>query len=658
MEEPPTSSAERGNGRHTVRALRLVTDLAVLSAAYWMAFVLRFEFLFPLKIAKLFFFTWPYVVLFQYVVLVVFEVPSLAWRYVGIREAGKILRAVAVSIAVLTVVRLGFAAVGGHARFVRIPLGVLAMDFMIAFLGLGGVRVLRRVLAERQERARRVGQRPVIAKRTLLVGAGQAGVLVAREIRQRPDLGLDVVGFIDDDVEKQGTVIHGFKVLADQTRIKDLVKRHKVEQVIITMASAAPGAIRAILRRCEAVPVSVKIIPGVFEIIGEKVNLTRIREVTIEDLLGRDSVQLETEAIEEFLANRSVMVTGAGGSIGSELCRQVLKFSPARLLLVERGENALFNIHREFIGAGMSDAVVPVLCDVADPARVEEVFEKYQPDVVFHAAAHKHVPMLEWNPGEAVKNNILGTKNIADAADRWAVSAFVLISTDKAVRPTSVMGCTKRVAEVYIQSLSEKSGTRYLAVRFGNVLGSAGSVVPIFKEQIRGGGPITVTHPEMKRYFMTIPEACQLVMEAGAIGHSGEILVLDMGQPVKIVDLARDLIRLSGFGEDEIPIVFSGVRPGEKLFEELASEGENLGKTRHPKVFIGNIARHPRDLVWAEMQRIAEKALELRTVGETRGLLAVLVPEMQPAEKSEVAPDADDVAHEEASAAGRVAWST
>jgi FlaA1/EpsC-like NDP-sugar epimerase len=455
-------------------------------------------------------------------------------------------------------------------------------------------------------------------------------------------MGIEVVGFVDDDAMKVGTVIQGHKVLGDSASIARIAKERSAEQAIITIASAAGSTIRKIVEVCEKAGLPVKIIPGIYEILQGKVGISRIREVTIEDLLGREAVELDLEAIGRFLRGKRVLVTGAGGSIGSELCRQVARFDPEQIILLEQAENPLFEIDGEMRRERPNLDAVPVIADVCDSNRVDTVFSRFRPQVVFHAAAHKHVPMMEWNPGEALKNNIFGTRKVADAADRFGAEAVVMISTDKAVNPTSVMGASKRVAEVYVQALARRSKTKFVAVRFGNVLGSAGSVIPTFKEQIRRGGPITVTHPEMKRYFMTIPEACQLVMEAATMGQGGEIFVLDMGEPVRIADLARDLIRLSGLTEEEIPIVFTGVRPGEKLFEELSTNGENMSRTRHPKIFIGRIAEYPYAKVTENLAVIAG-VTNAATRAEAVAALRTCVPEMCDSEASRLATPAHPV---------------
>jgi len=620
------------------RGLQVVVDISVLCIAFALAFLFRFELALKLQDAKLLFFTLPYVVLFQYIVMVLMGVPSITWRYVGLRDMLRITLAVSIAVAVLAGLRLGLEPYSGHVRFLRIPLGVLAMDFVMVFLGITGVRVLRRILAERAKRQHIIQASE--RKRTLLIGAGKTGSLVAREIVERPDLGLELVGFADDNVVKIGTLIQGAKVLGDTHSLPALVARQQVEQVIITMGTVSPDVIRRLVSTCEKAGLPAKIIPGMHEILDGRINLTRIREVTIDDLLGREAVQLNVEELRAFLSGKCVLISGAGGSIGSELCRQVANLDPERLVLVEQAENALFHIHQELKRTVPEVAIVPCICDICDAERVRTVFSEHRPEVVFHAAAHKHVPMMEWNPGEALKNNVFGTRKLADAADEHGVSAFVLISTDKAVNPTSIMGATKRVAELYIQSMSHASKTKFVAVRFGNVLGSAGSVIPTFKEQIRRGGPVTVTHPEMQRYFMTIPEASQLVMQAAAMGEGGEIFVLDMGKPVKIVQLAQDLIRLSGFSEDEIRIAFTGVRPGEKLFEELSADAENLAKTRHPKIYIGTIEGCTRERVLEQLARM-EAVLSSSCRAVVQRALSGLVPEMcEPSEAA--APEQGD----------------
>ena len=620
-----------------MRGMQVALDLLILSAAWGLAFLLRFELEIPDLYTKVLFFTWPYAVLFQYAVLMLFKVPRFAWRYVGLGEVVRILAALSTATAVLLVLRIGLAPVGGYAVYAMIPLGIVGIQFALAFMGVTGVRVLRRILAEREERGHKLRDSDVVVRRTLLIGAGRAGVMVAREVAQNPHLGFRIVGFIDDDSAKHGSVIHGTRVLGGSDRLAELAHEHGTEQAVISITSAPGQVIRRIVEACEAIALPVKIIPGIHEILQGRVNLSRIRRVTIEDLLGREAVELDQEAISAFIHGKRVVITGAGGSIGSELCRLCARLAPERLLLVEQAENGLFNIHSELKRVCPDVDAIPVIADVCDEARVEQIFADYAPDVVFHAAAHKHVPMMELNPAEAIKNNVFGTRTVAEAADRHGVGAFVLISTDKAVNPTSIMGATKRVAEITIQGLSQQSSTKFMGVRFGNVLGSAGSVIPIFREQIRLGGPVTVTHPEMARYFMTIPEACQLVLQTATMGRGGEIFVLDMGEPVKIVQMARDMIQLSGFSEDEIPITFVGVRPGEKLFEELSMDSEQMTRTRHRKIFIGKIETYAAETVQQGLEQLRRVAGSTSRE-EVRGVLRRVVPEMHDPDDVQPAP--------------------
>ena len=600
-------------------------DLAVLSAAYWLAFLFRFEFSIPPAWVSPSLIGWPYVVVIEYLALTAYGVPRMSWRYISIRETARIAFAAMFATVVLIGLRGLRLALPDNLALVVVPYGVLCTNFFLCFVGLVGVRATRRIYGELAERKRRfVGRK---RERVLLIGAGQAGVVVAREIVSRPDLALHPVGFLDDDTLKVGSRIGGLPVLGRIDEVVEIAARKRVTRVLITIANAAGPQIRAITMRCRDAGLETKIIPGIYEIVGEHVNLSRIREVAIEDLLGRKPVQLDEDQVNTSIRDSVVMVTGAGGSIGSELCRQVCRYAPARLVLVERFENALFEIHRELVAAYPNLTIDPQIGDVTDARRMEQVLSTARPRIVFHAAAHKHVPMMEANPGEAAKNNIGGTRLVADLADRYGVERFVLVSTDKAVNPTSVMGATKRVAEIYMQALAQRSATRFVTVRFGNVLGSSGSVIPIFKQQIAAGGPVMVTHPEMQRYFMTIPEASQLVLQAGAMGDGGEIYVLDMGEPVKIVDLARDLITLSGLrpGED-IEIKFNGIRPGEKLFEQLTTDAEHADKTKHPKIFIGRVASPG----WSEAVRGIDNLLALVDGGNPdriRLALHGLVPE-------------------------------
>lgn len=633
--------------RIVARTSQALIDLTTLSIAFWLAFLLRLEGDLPLYMLKRLVFTWPYVVAFQYFVLVAFGIPRFAWRYVGMREAVRIVGALSAAGAALLAVRLlgGWLRPSfGYAIYAMVPIGVIVIDMVLAIVGIGGVRGARRWLGERFEsqRLRNKGARAK-AVPTILIGAGQAGLMVAKEIAARPDLGIEPLGFLDDDRMKIGTSVYGLRVLGDTADVGHSCARLGAKQAIVTIANAPGHFIRRITHSCEKVGVPVKIIPGIYEIVGDRVNLRRIRDVTIEDLLRRDEVVLDDELIGAGLRGKVVMVTGAGGSIGSELCRQICRYSPKRLVLLEQAENALYQIHRELEKRFPEIPLTPCIADICDSKRLEQVFDQWRPAYVVHAAAHKHVPMMEWNPGEAVKNNVFGTRKVADFTHEYGVERFVMISTDKAVNPTSVMGASKRVAEIYVQALSQKSKTRFVTVRFGNVLGSAGSVVPLFREQIAAGGPVTVTHPDMRRYFMTIPEACQLVLQAGAMGEGGEIFVLDMGEPVKVLDLAKDLIRLSGLQPDEIEIVFTGLRPGEKLFEELSVAEESATKTRHPKVFIGHMRPQALDEVDRKLKRLHQVVSDAACPAEVREALQVIVPEYAPAQVADERDSAGDL---------------
>ncbi|HET7451542.1 MAG TPA: nucleoside-diphosphate sugar epimerase/dehydratase [Thermoanaerobaculia bacterium] len=618
-------SARPGLSRAFLRQLQFTLDFAVLGAAFVLAYAVRFEFSFRPADAAACVAQLPLVVLVQFLALLLAGVYRFIWRYVGIRESRAFLRASLGSAAVLAAIRF-FAP--DRLDILRVPLSVIVTGTVFAFGGVLALRVLRRVAYERGRHAEdRRAQPPGEKHAVLLVGAGQAGVLAAREILGRGDIDLDVKGFVDDDVCKLGAVIQGIRVLGTTRDIPRLVREHAVGQVVITIARIRRDEILRLLEVCRSIPVKVRIVPGLYEVLQGKVKVTRIRDVEIEDLLGRDRVQLDEQMIGEYLRGRTVMVTGAGGSIGSELVRQIARWRPERILLVERAEFALFSIEREAARLFPDVCVVPLVADVGDEPRMRSVFSEYRPDVVLHAAAHKHVPMMETNPAEAIKNNVGGTRLTGELAGEFGAESFVLISTDKAVRPTSVMGASKRIAELVVQDLAKRYATRFLAVRFGNVMGSVGSVIPIFREQIRRGGPLTVTHPEMKRYFMTIPEATQLVLQAGAMGRGGEIFVLDMGEPVRILDIAEQMIALTGLTPyEDMDIVFTGLRPGEKLFEELEMTDEKMEKTRHPRIFIGRLASWPHEQVVASVAELDRLAREGRG-DAVRERLSACLPE-------------------------------
>ncbi len=611
---------------HLTRGLQFALDIATLATAFAVAYLLRFEFALPEGELNNAIQQLPYVVLVQFAALTLAGVYSFIWRYVGMGEVKAFLYAAVWSGLVLAVLRLSLPARLGAWR---VPLSVILMGTILAFGGVLGLRVMRRFLYELSQRRRRQAQVSTAERvPTLLVGAGRAGVLAAREIAGRGDMSMDVKGFIDDAPEKQGAVIHGVRVLGTTKDLPRLVQELQIAQVVITIAQISRQEILHLIGICRKIQVSVRIIPGLYDVLQGKVHVTRIRNVQIEDLLGREPVFLDEVQLGQFLAGKRVMVTGAGGSIGSALARQVARFQPAKILLVERAESALFDIDADLRRTRPDVEVLPIVADICDEHRVRALMAEHTPQVVFHAAAQKHVPLMEANPGEAIKNNILATRLLGEIAGEHGVEAFVMISTDKAVRPTSVMGATKRVAELAVQDLARKSvSTRYVAVRFGNVIGSAGSVVPIFRDQIRRGGPVTVTHPEMRRYFMTIPEAAQLVVQAAAMGEGGEIFILDMGEPVRILDLAEEMITLTGLRPYvDMDIVFTGLRPGEKLFEELELSGEQIAKTRHPKIYIGKLNAYPP----AEVEQALRYLEELAREGDgtaVRKFLNSLLPE-------------------------------
>lgn len=632
IDNPPnrTSRSRSWRANLLTRKSQFALDTAVLMSAFVLAYLLRFDFVIPEQEKQRMLYQLPFVLLFQLFLMWLSGIYAFVWRYVGMAEVKAFMAAALWSALTLLALRIWLPE---QLQPARIPLSIAVIDTLIAFGGVLALRVLRRALYERgtkRQNAKGQLQRRLVKKPVLLIGAGRAGVMIAREIRLRGDIDLEVRGFIDDDRNKMGSVIQGVKVLGTAEDIPRLVTELDIDHVVISFAEASRRDFRRILDICERVRVRVRTVPGMYELLQGNVKVSRIRDVQIEDLLGREQVQLDEESMRNFLTGKTVMVTGAGGSIGSELVKQVARFKPACLLLVERAEFALFAIEHEMRSDDESQVpVIPLVADIGDKTRMHTIFQTYSPQVILHAAAHKHVPMMESNPCEAVKNNVIGTRMLGEMASDFGVEAFVLISTDKAVRPSSVMGASKRVAELVIQDLNQRSDTRFLAVRFGNVIGSAGSVIPIFRDQIRSGGPVTVTHPEMVRYFMTIPEAAQLVLQAGALGSGGEIFVLDMGDPVRILDLAKETITLSGLRPfEDINIVFTGVRPGEKLYEELQTSDERVEKTRHPKIFIGRIAAYPEEKVRHALERLSLLA-ENGWDRELRRAINELLPEAQ-----------------------------
>jgi FlaA1/EpsC-like NDP-sugar epimerase len=614
--------------------LRTLIVATLVTVAWVGAFELRFDGQVPPDRATQLLQLLPFVLVLQLMALRLSGADRHSWRYTTITDLFPIAGAVVGTGTLLAAARfLAPRTLTGADGWLAVPYGVIAGYVLLAGLALAMARIARRVQSERSES--RGLSHDGEGRRVLLVGAGRAGVMVTNELQSRPDVGMVPVGFVDDDHHKVGRRIVGLDVLGTSDDLGTLIDEFEIDEVVITIAAASGGTIRELVDKVERAGRRPLIVPGVYEIVGGHVSLSRIRPVAPEDLLGRAPVELDEDALHELLTDQLIMVTGAGGSIGSELARQVARFVPKRLVLVEQAEPALWAIHRELTETHPDLDVVPALADVTDAVRIDGLLGEHRPSTILHAAAHKHVPMMEENPGEAVKNNVVGTRTLVDAAVTHGVERFVLVSTDKAVNPTSVMGATKRLAERYVQHVASETGRNFVAVRFGNVLGSTGSVVPIFQDQIANGGPVTVTHRDMRRYFMTIPEAAQLVLQAATVGDSGEILVLDMGEPVRIVDLAEAMVRLSGHEPyADIPIEFSGLRPGEKLFEELSLSEEEAERTRHPKIWIGR-SRTPD---WSSAERDIDELVRYSDRLDPRSmrhLVASFVPEFQHGDTSE-----------------------
>ena len=500
------------------------------------------------------------------------------WEYASVYEVITVVKCVSAAVIVSTIAGIVWFKTLVTWQFVVVL-------WLLLVCAVGGVRLSMRIFREYFVDSVVMEN----AKPTLIVGAGAAGTLLVRQMLMHPKMRMMPVAFVDDDQEKQRKDIYGVRILGTTKDIEKIVQQMGITKVVIAMPSLPNKKLNEVYDVARKTGAECVILPNIDEVMSGNLHVQQLRNVEIEDLLGRDPVELDQTLIEKQLRGKRILVTGAGGSIGSEICRQVSSFRPKELIILGHGENSIYQLNMELLGKYAEHfRITPVIADVQDRKRIFEVMEKYRPDVIYHAAAHKHVPLMEINPREAVKNNILGTRNVAEAANHAKVKTFVMISTDKAVNPPNIMGATKRLCEMIVQDMATKSETtKYVAVRFGNVLGSRGSVIPLFKKQIAKGGPITVTHPDIVRYFMTIPEAAQLVIQAGSLARGGEIFVLDMGKPVRIVDLAKNLIRLSGYSEDDIEIKFTGLRPGEKMYEELLNEGEINPKQIFPKIHIG-----------------------------------------------------------------------
>ena len=557
----------------------IILDILLISLAVWLAFLLRFDgkisvqYLEDGTLEKMIFLS----LIFCLPIFYYFRLYSFSWSYVSTNELISLTKAVTLSFTFLIISLFVLKSFQGFPR------SCLFISYFLIFIFCGGIRFSKRIYLELFKNKKKEKQ----GERTLIVGAGDAGEEILRSISS---IGVSYLplGFVDDNSAKQGTMIHGLKVLGRISDIPKIVKEKEIEQMIVALPSVGSQTIKnAVVMGRKAGLKKIKIVPPITEIINGEVSIRSLREIQVEDLLGREEVFLDTKLIEDFIYNKAVLITGAAGSIGSELSKQIAKFKPSLLLLLDQDETGIFNISKEFRNLRIKSLIV----DIRDKEKINQIFKEFKPQIVFHAAAYKHVPLMEMQADEAVKNNIFGTKTVAEAALSQGIEKFVFISTDKAVNPTSVMGATKRIGEMICQSLNQKNSTKFISVRFGNVLNSRGSVIPVFKEQIKKGGPIEVTHSEMKRYFMVTSEAVLLVMQAAAMGQGGEVFVLDMGEPVKILDLAKELIRLSGFEPDkDIPIVFTESRPGEKFFEEILTAEEGTIATQNKNIFMAKLS--------------------------------------------------------------------
>jgi FlaA1/EpsC-like NDP-sugar epimerase len=617
------------------RVAQVVADALLIAAAWYLAFQLRFDGDLPKPYERLFDRTLFVVVVVDLVVFVAFGFYNRWWRYVSTRDMWALARGVTVASLVVLPAVYFWNPVPGF----RVPVGVMVVDWIILLGLVSGSRLLARTIVERPAPGSIVAH----GKEVVVVGAGDAGQLVIRELQRNRGLGATPIGIVDDDPRKRNLRVQGVRVLGTTQDLPRLLREHRPDELIIAIPSASGEQRQRIVEIARDEGVPVRTVPGLYELISDRL-AGQIRPVQVEDVLGREPVDVDIAAVASYLAGETVLVTGAGGSIGSELCRQIARVGPQRLILVDQAETPMFEIERELVAERGFSAAVPILADVGNRTKMRQVFERYKPAVVFHAAAYKHVPLMEANPIESVRNNVLATKVMADVAVEFGARRFVLISTDKALNPRAVYGQCKALCEWVIEAFGHRDdiSTRFVAVRFGNVLGSAGSVITIFRRQIARGGPVTVTHPEMTRYFMTIPEAVSLVAQAGAIGGRGEIFVLDMGEPVKIMDLARNMIRLSGREPDrDIAIEITGTRAGEKVHEELWGEGEQIAETPHPQ--IRRARRPPVDAAWldgelADLEQLVDE-------GDTLGLVSRLSQTVGAPVRADVEAPAASVIH-------------
>lgn len=601
------------------RSILFTIDIILLTLAYFLTFELRFEFYVPNMYIELLKSTFLYIVTIKLMFYTILGLYNSLWRYVSIDELFKLIVATTISSIMIYILNVNFD--------FFIPRSILFIDWIISIFLTGGFRLSYRVVRRAYQNIARTEDN---LQKVMIIGAGDAGSMIVRELHNLVNMQYKPVVIVDDDIRKKNSTIYGVPIKNGMNQIPDLVKEYAVNEIIVAIPSLNKAKLAEIVKIAQTTHCKVKTLPGINDLIDNNVSLSNIRDVSIEDLLGREEIQLKIEEISSYLENKVVLITGAGGSIGSELCRQIVKFKPSKLVLLDIYENNVYDLQQELLHLYKDLDLHVVIASVRDKERILEVFKHYRPEIIFHAAAHKHVPLMEHNPQEAIKNNVFGTLKVALCAHETNVKRFVLISTDKAVNPTNIMGATKRVAELIIQAIDKKSDTEFVAVRFGNVLGSNGSVIPLFKKQIAYGGPVTITHPEITRYFMTIPEASRLVLQAGAMAQGGEIFVLDMGKPVKIVDLAKHLIELSGLEPDiDISITYTGLRPGEKLYEELLLSEEGTTETSHSEIFVAKPAQ-------INFDELLNKILKFEDEIESKDDIIQRLKELVPTYKPEV----------------------
>jgi FlaA1/EpsC-like NDP-sugar epimerase len=605
----------------------LVIDTLLITFSVYIAYLLRFDFMIRPEFKSTFTYVIPVFIALVLISFHLFKIYKRIWQYASVGDLFAILKGTFLATGAFFLLHHEIIH-RNHPELV-VPRSIYPLFIIICFLAVGGSRVVWRLVRDSY------GQLLPHHRKVLIIGAGEAGVMVVKELRRMRSEQYPVA-FIDDNVQKQNFEVMGIKVVGTRDDIAKVVNQFKIDEIIVAIPTASRVEISEVINICKLTGCQIKIVPRVNDLINGNLSINMLRSVSVEDLLGREPVQLDLHSISDYLSDHIVLVSGAGGSIGSELCRQISQFKPRKLLLLGHGENSIYEVEIELRKNHPDLSIEPIIADVQDKQRLMNVFAQYRPQVVFHAAAHKHVPMMERNPSEAVKNNIIGTRNISECAHEFASERFVMVSTDKAVNPTNVMGATKRAAEMIVQSLNQVSQTRFASVRFGNVLGSRGSVVPLFKRQIEEGGPVTVTHPEMTRYFMTIPEAVQLVIQTGALASGGEVFILDMGKPVKIVDLAFDLIRLSGLEPNkDIEIAYSGIRPGEKLFEELLTSEEGAAGTKHDRIYVGKPPHAPYEDIKRMLHQFESLVLKNEQVSqaEVKQLLEQWIPTYQRIDK-------------------------